>query len=206
LSAPRLAAGKIEKLLVIGDSYTGGSGEGGTGPNSWPEIAVSELRTEGQTVALAVSAHGGAGYVTRGIDGTSFPDVLAEAIQPDEDVIVIFGGLNDGDHLPEVIRTAVHDTLLRTRIMASRADLIVVGPAWPRSGEPSAQILAVRDVLAGGAAQAGATFVDPIAEAWFVGQPQLIGADGIHPTDAGHAYMAQQLVPSLRRAIAAIGG
>ena len=38
-------------------------------------------------------------------------------------------------------------------------------------------------------------FVDPIAEGWFVGRPDLIGADGIHPTDAGHAYMAARIAP-----------
>ena len=42
---------------------------------------------------------------------------------------------------------------------------------------------------------AGATFVDPIAERWFVDRPDLIGRDGVHPTDAGHAYMADKIAP-----------
>mgnify|MGYP002623887115 CR=1 FL=1 len=42
---------------------------------------------------------------------------------------------------------------------------------------------------------AGATFVDPIAEGWFVGRPELIGADGVHPTDAGHQYLADKIAP-----------
>lgn len=42
---------------------------------------------------------------------------------------------------------------------------------------------------------AGATFVDPIAARWFVSRPDLIGADGVHPTDAGHAYMAGKIAP-----------
>ena len=41
----------------------------------------------------------------------------------------------------------------------------------------------------------GATWIDPIAERWFVGRPDLIGADGVHPTDAGHAYMADKIAP-----------
>ncbi|MDT4998170.1 MAG: hypothetical protein QOK12_275, partial [Mycobacterium sp.] len=41
----------------------------------------------------------------------------------------------------------------------------------------------------------GATWIDPIAERWFVGRPDLIGADGVHPTDAGHAYMAGKIAP-----------
>ena len=47
---------------------------------------------------------------------------------------------------------------------------------------------------------AGAAFVDPIAERWFVGQPGLIGADGVHPTDAGHEYMADKIAPAHQRA------
>ena len=38
-------------------------------------------------------------------------------------------------------------------------------------------------------------FVDPIAQGWFVGRPDLIGDDGVHPTDAGHAYMAARIAP-----------
>ena len=28
-----------------------------------------------------------------------------------------------------------------------------------------------------------------------VGSPELIGPDGVHPTDAGHAYMANKIAP-----------
>jgi lysophospholipase L1-like esterase len=38
-------------------------------------------------------------------------------------------------------------------------------------------------------------FIDPIAERWFVGRPDLIAQDGVHPTDAGHAYMADKIAP-----------
>ena len=36
---------------------------------------------------------------------------------------------------------------------------------------------------------------DPLAEGWFVGRPELIGPDGVHPSDAGHAYLAEKIVP-----------
>ena len=45
------------------------------------------------------------------------------------------------------------------------------------------------------AAAVGAVFVDPIAQGWFVGRPDLIGDDGVHPTDAAHAYMAARIAP-----------
>ena len=34
-----------------------------------------------------------------------------------------------------------------------------------------------------------------IAENWFVGREDPIGKDGVHPTDAGHAYMAAKIAP-----------
>ena len=40
--------------------------------------------------------------------------------------------------------------------------------------------------------------VEPVFWADFcqaVGRPDLIGADGVHPTDGGHAYMAAQIAP-----------
>jgi lysophospholipase L1-like esterase len=49
----------------------------------------------------------------------------------------------------------------------------------------------------------GATFVDPIAEHWFVGRPDLIGADGVHPNDAGHQYMADRIAPLIRTQLSA---
>ena len=53
-------------------------------------------------------------------------------------------------------------------------------------------MLQIRDVLSAAAAAAGAAFVDPIADRWFVDRPDLIGADGVHPTDAGHAVSGGQ--------------
>jgi lysophospholipase L1-like esterase len=70
----------------------------------------------------------------------------------------------------------------------------VIGPPWPTADVPDA-VLQVRDVLYGQARAAGATWIDPIAERWFVGRPDLIGHDGVHPNDAGHAYLADKIAP-----------
>ena len=70
----------------------------------------------------------------------------------------------------------------------------MIGPAWP-TADPPASILRIRDVLGYQAQLAGATFVDPITARWFTGRPDLIGRDGVHPTDAGHAYMADRIAP-----------
>jgi len=41
-------------------------------------------------------------------------------------------------------------------------------------------------------------FIDPLVEGWFVGRPDLIGSDGVHPNDAGHAYLAAKIARLIR--------
>jgi lysophospholipase L1-like esterase len=42
--------------------------------------------------------------------------------------------------------------------------------------------------------------VDPLAEGWFTGSDSgLIGADRVHPTDDGHAYLARLIAPDIER-------
>jgi lysophospholipase L1-like esterase len=72
--------------------------------------------------------------------------------------------------------------------------LLVIGPPWTDS-DPPLDVLYIRDILSFEANEAGATFIDPISEGWFVGRPDLIGPDGVHPNDAGHAYMAEKIAP-----------
>lgn len=70
----------------------------------------------------------------------------------------------------------------------------MIGPPWG-SSTPPPSVLAIRGTLRTQATAIGATFVDPIAEDWVVGRPDLIGHDGVHPADAGHAYMAAKSAP-----------
>jgi hypothetical protein len=90
-----------------------------------------------------------------------------------------------------------HDTFDLTRRIAPSSKLLVIGPPWP-TADPPFDVLYVRDILSSQAYDAGATFIDPISEGWFVGRPDLIGPDGVHPNDAGHAYMADKIAPLIR--------
>ena len=78
--------------------------------------------------------------------------------------------------------------------MSPAATFLVIGPPWP-TADPPAAVVRIRDALRYQAGVAGAVFVDPIAEHWFVGRPGLIGADGVHPTDKGHEYLADMIAP-----------
>jgi lysophospholipase L1-like esterase len=183
---------KVYHIAVIGDSYTTGAAEGGQGPKGWPTLAWQALARRGVQINADVVAEGGAGYVVRGNRGSIFVDLTSRAVKPDDSLVVFYGSRNDKDADPAAITRMSHDALAMAQRTAPAARMLVIGPPWPTADVP-VPVLRIRDILRGEAEQVGATFFDPIAAGWFVGRPDLIGADGIHPTDEGHAYMADKI-------------
>lgn len=181
-------------VAVVGDSYTTGSTEGGNGVRGWPALTWRTLARQGLDVAPSVAAEGRAGYVVRGYQGNVFGDLTPRAVRADDVLVVFFGSRNDQPADPLALAGMSQDAFALARRLAPRAKLLVIGPPWPTADVPPA-VLQIRDVLRITASIAGATFVDPIAEGWFVGRPELIGVDGVHPTDAGHAYLAERIAP-----------
>jgi hypothetical protein len=149
---------------------------------------------QGVQISPAVASEGRAGYVVPGDHGSVFEDLTARAVHPDDALVVYFGSRNDEGVDPLRLAGMAHDTFGLARRFAPSAKLLVIGPPWP-TADPPFDVLYVRDTLSGQARDAGATFIDPISEGWFVGRPDLIGPDGVHPNDAGHAYMAEQIAP-----------
>ena len=167
---------------------------GGKGKNGWPLLAAEQLRRQGFEINLTVGAEGGSGYVKANSKGTLFSDQISKAVVSNDRVVVLFGSINDGSAARDELGTAVRCTLDNIKAVAPYTRLLVVGPAWV-DANPPARILRVRDVVKSQADRVGATFVDPIAEGWFLDHPEFIGSDHTHPTDAGHQYMAQKMAP-----------
>lgn len=187
----------VSGIAIVGDSYTNGTAIGGQGAKGWPTRAAAALARQGVEVAVDVAAEGRAGYGVRGDQGNLFGDLTSRAVKPSDVLVVFYGSRNDQGVDPYVLSGLIHNALAQARGVAPTARLLVIGPPWPTADVPVA-ILQIRDVLAFQALLAGATFVDPIAERWFVDRPDLIGRDGVHPTDAGHAYMADKIAPLIR--------
>jgi len=183
----------VNHVAVIGDSYTAEGELGGLGSNGWTASAWQWLTQKGIPVSADVAAEGGAGYGTRGNHGSVFEDLTA-VVKPDDVLVVFFGSRNDQAVDPTQLSILAWGTFQLARSKAPKARFLVIGPPWPTADPPEA-VLRIRDTLKYQAGIAGATFVDPIAAGWFVGKPDLIGKDGVHPTDAGHAYMADQIAP-----------
>ncbi|BBZ04406.1 hypothetical protein MCHIJ_38430 [Mycolicibacterium chitae] len=184
----------LQRVAVISDSYTTGTVDGGMGPQNWTALAWQRLARRGIQVVADVAAEGRAGYDTVGNRGSVFADLTVRATRADDAVVVFFGSRNDQGVPPERLRTRVRQVFDLAQRRAPRARLLVIGPAWPTPDVPPV-VLGIRDVLRAEATAAGGSFFDPLAAGWFMNRPGLIGPDGVHPTDAGHAYLAARIAP-----------
>jgi phospholipase/lecithinase/hemolysin len=188
------AGAPVSRIAVVGDSYTNGTAIGGQGVNAWPVRAWRTLDRQGLKIVADVAAEGRAGYGVRGDHGDLFGDLTARAVKPDDALVVFYGSRNDQGVDPNVLNGEVGGALSQAHGIAPAAKLLVIGPPWPTANVPPG-VLQIRDILALQSMLAGATFVDPIAAGWFVDRPDLIGRDGVHPTDAGHVYQADKIAP-----------
>ncbi|MGY4708167.1 Rv0518 family GDSL lipase [Mycolicibacterium sp. CBM1] len=187
----------LTRIAVIGDSYTTGTDEGGQGPQGWTSQAWQLLANQGVKVDADVAAEGGAGYGIRGNRGNVFEDLTVRAVNRDDVLVVFFGSRNDQPVDLQKYPVLVGETFQIARRVAPQAKFLVIGPPWP-TADPPPVVLTLRDDLRAQARAVNAVFIDPIAEGWFVGRPDLIGQDGVHPTDAGHRYLAEKIAPLIR--------
>lgn len=197
LTPAQKAALPGEHIVVIGDSYTMGPDDNPEDPDAWPALALSRLRAQKYVVQDTVAGEGGAGYVQPGYRGGVFGDKVS-AVQPNTDVVVIFGSANDLGADPAQERAAVRTALSRVRAVAPHTHLVVIGPVWPRRNDVPAQLLAVRDAIRDEAVGAGATFTDPLSQGWLWEDPGLIGPDWLHPNRSGQRYLAEKILPLIQ--------
>jgi len=150
-------------------------------------------------------------FYNRGVSGNKVPDLeqrwSADTLQIKPDILSILIGVNDFWHkLGNGYTGTVQDyenqfaaLLSQTRQALPQVRLIVLEPFVLRCGAVDdrwfPEFDARRAAAARVAAKAGATFV-PL-QAMFdkrarSGHPQYWAADGVHPTPAGHAAIAEQ--------------
>jgi lysophospholipase L1-like esterase len=189
-------------LAFYGDGYVSGTSQGGVGAAGWPAIVSARVGAE----PTPVHAVPGAGYVAQApTTGDNFATLAQQAPEPTADVTIVFGSRNDYFAPPDAVYAGAVQTLTTIRAAAPNTRLLVIGPAWTDAAVPI-QLPRVRDAVRRAAVDAQATFVDPLADGWFVGSPQLIGADVVNPTDEGHVYLADRIEPALRQLLADVPG
>lgn len=183
-------------VLLLGDSYTAGVGASDRA-HSWAGIVASD---EGWRVRNL--ARGGTGYEST-VEGDSaaaacgrsacpsFGQMAAEGAALLPDIVVVSGGRNDigDDAAPGAVRAFFAD--LASAYPHSR--IYVTNVLWHQDAPESVDALSA--VVRAEAERAGATVLD-------IGQPlasdaEMLAPDGIHPSDAGHAAIADAVLAQL---------
>ena len=192
--AARRLSGRGSRVVFLGDSYTSGWNGAGIGARGWPRLVASARGWH--AVNLAVP---GTGFMDPGWTGRPVGSLVGRAIGHQPDVVVLAAGHNDFNWARSATAAAADRVIMRIHRSLPHALLVVIGPIW-QNGRPPAASVALRDHLRRTAAAVDALFIDPIAERWFVGSRHaLISADGIHPSDRGHRFMATRILKDLAR-------
>jgi lysophospholipase L1-like esterase len=186
-SVPRLSTGST--AVFLGDSYTSGWNGAGIGSRGWPEIVARDQGWTGHNLAVA-----GTGFVNPGWTAQPVGSRVAAAIRLRPDVVVIAAGHNDSRWSVSETARAADRVIDRLHEALPDAILVVVAPIWA-NGNPPSRCLDLRDRLRRKARSIDAIFIDPLGDRWFAGSDhRFIGSDGIHPTNAGHRYLARQVL------------
>ena len=183
-------------VAFIGDSYTGGSDMGGNGDQNYTMILGHQLGWN-----IVNHAAGGTGYVHGSAEAGPFESQqLPAVVAAHPDVVIIVGSRNDINERPQDITQAADHLYDSIRRQLPGAKILVESPIWPGGAPPAMDD--VRTAVLRAAATDDVPFVDPITDRWFDdGQVGLIGSDGVHPNDAGHAYIAERMIGVLQRTI-----
>ena len=208
---PRLS---LTRFLAFGDSFTAGEVTNPTSitPSSpvgklvlvptasYPAVLETRLRAtySSQAGSITVINAGEAGE--RILDGLQrFPGVF-DAIRPD--VLLIMEGANGLPQVGPDISTGV------MRIMVQHAKAggarVFVGSmipqvaGRPRGHTPVGELLNYNNTLQLMSQQEGVVYVD-LYNAMLPEAASVIGADGLHPNEAGYRFIAQLFFEAIRR-------
>jgi lysophospholipase L1-like esterase len=193
-AAPTSSPVERPVLAVYGDGYAAGNALGGRGPAGWPALVAQQVGAD-----LALNAAPQAGYAAVGTTGQDYVDLVEASPVAAADVTVVFGSRNDGDESAGTVTANAAAVFRDIRAAAPETTILVVGPVWS-GGTPPAGVQAANAALAAAADAAGVTYVDALEARWFA-DGQGIAADGVSPTDAGHANLAGLIAPLVSDAL-----
>lgn len=181
------------KFLAFGDSITSGEvGETSAALfydpfKAYPGVLLQLLQSRYQTQTITVQNAGE--YGNSAIADQDRLKDLVESTRPD--ALLLLEGVNDlnADGFAAVPR--VRDALRADVIRAKNAGvkLVFLSTLTPENYGGGFAVEQMNFEIRAVAAEQGAILVDNYTA--FVGRPELLGVDGIHPTTAGHHVMAE---------------
>ncbi|MET9436857.1 SGNH/GDSL hydrolase family protein [Streptomyces sp. NPDC006551] len=203
------------RLMALGDSITDGSAQNtGGGAGTW---FARTARLLGSTDAWE-QGRGGTGYITAGSYATFANRLDTDVIAWNPDRLIIWGGYNDSAGSQDAIATAAGALFDAIRTGLPGCDVLVIG-CWAPTGSPGAGVVNTDTTLRTAAANAGYRFVSPVTGSLYdtagtlvathgpwittANAASYVGADGVHPNDAGHLYLSRRIAASYRELIPA---
>jgi lysophospholipase L1-like esterase len=200
----RALAGNALKVVFIGDSITAGTGAT-LGVNDFATLVTNSLTSAFPLSAFTQSNRGVSGttVATNAIGGT-----FASAMTDKPDLCMIMFGKNDsvadqftvpveGYPLPQAMR-GLEVMIREVRRLNPQADIIIGGefPSSAAAGGATANPkIQAFNVAAQAVADAyGCEFVDLYAAYVAQGDYSALLSDGVHPSVAGHALIAQTIM------------
>lgn len=187
-SAP--TAPSVPKIVVLGDSLTAGLGI--PRDDAYPAVLQRKLKEAGS--ALEVT--------NAGVSGDTSADGLRRAgwaLEGDVRLLILALGANDGLRgLPPAQMKSNLQTIIHRARQRGIPVLLVGMEAPPNFGEQYAA--AFRQVFQDLARENKVTFVPFLLEG-VAGVPALNQGDGVHPTIAGAARIADHLFPAVKTMI-----
>ncbi|MFD8545665.1 SGNH/GDSL hydrolase family protein [Streptomyces sp. NPDC059649] len=199
------------RLGILGDSISDGSAQNtGAGCGTWTYRVARLLGCDD----VWDQARGGTGYITPGSYAV-FGDRVAGDITPYSfDRLIVSGGYNDNGGSQSSIASAAASlfTALKAAV-AVGGEIYVIGCHSP-TGSPATSITNTDNTIKAAATSAGLPFISPLSGSVYDGAGTLvttqgawitaanaatyIGADAVHPTDAGHVYLSRRIYGALR--------
>jgi hypothetical protein len=142
--------------VVISDEGTGRPGVG----DAWPDLLAAHLEAVGIPMSIGSSVTPGAGFSA---DPPFFTTVEAVSVGSTQLVILFDSTIGEGDVAS--VSEAAQKTFSVVERASSDARVLVVGPLPADASQPGTPAEIV-DALRSAAREAGAVYVDPVAEAW----------------------------------------
>ncbi|MFE9812391.1 SGNH/GDSL hydrolase family protein [Streptomyces sp. NPDC005548] len=214
---------RTDRFMVLGDSLSDGSNMNtGSGAGTWAHRAARLLGSDDYWD----EARGGTGYISPGTSPVYA--VLGDRLALDvyanpPDRLVIWAGYNDNGGNQTTLRSAADSLYASVKSNLPSCEVYVLG-CWAPTSSPATSLTNTDATIKAAAAAAGLPFVSPITGSIYNSAGTLlathgpfitgtgkvgsttgsgnadiyVGSDGIHPTDAGHAYLARRIVASLQ--------
>lgn len=198
------------RFMSFTDSIGDGSAQNlGAGCGTWVDRVA---RFMGSTDVWR-QGRGGTGYITPGSYATFGTRVNADVIAWAPQRLVIWGGYNDNGGVQSDVAAAADSLYATIKTGLPTCEVYVIG-CWAPTATPAASIVNTDNTLRTSAATAGYPFISPVTGSIYDAAGALvathgpwitsgnaagyIGADNVHPNDAGHIYLSRRIAAAIR--------